>query len=92
LAAFLHDIGHLLGVDKDLPEMITDGINVGTHDHDVIGGCYLQKLGFPQLVCDIVAGHVQAKRYLVYKNNKYYESKSSDPLYFSSLNSLFSKC
>lgn len=75
LSAFLHDIGHLLGIDQNLPEMITDGENVGTQDHDVLGGKYLKQLGFPQLVCDIVAGHVQAKRYLVFKDPEYYDSK-----------------
>ncbi|XP_052275935.1 2-amino-1-hydroxyethylphosphonate dioxygenase (glycine-forming)-like [Dreissena polymorpha] len=74
LAAFLHDIGHLLGVCDNLPEMITDDVNIGTRDNDVIGGDYLRRKGFPAIVCDIVAGHVQAKRYLVLKENGYYES------------------
>ena len=74
LAAFLHDIGHLLGARDNLPEMITDDVNIGTSDHDVIGGDYLRRKGFPAIVCDIVAGHVQAKRYLVLKENGYYES------------------
>ncbi|KAL4222739.1 hypothetical protein ACF0H5_018780 [Mactra antiquata] len=76
LAAFLHDIGHLLGIDKNLPEMVTDGQNIGTKDHDVIGGQYLKDKGFSDIVCDIVAGHVQAKRYLVYKYQDYYEKLS----------------
>ncbi|XP_060568074.1 2-amino-1-hydroxyethylphosphonate dioxygenase (glycine-forming)-like [Ruditapes philippinarum] len=76
VAAFLHDVGHLLGIDENLPEMVTDGENVGTKDHDVVGGKYLIDKGFPKLVCDIVAGHVQAKRYLVYKYKDYYEKLS----------------
>lgn len=75
VAAFLHDIGHLIGMDKNLPEMVTDEINVGTKDHDIVGGKYLKQRGFPDLVCDIVAGHVQAKRYLVFKHKDYYDSK-----------------
>lgn len=75
MAAFFHDIGHLVGMDEGLPEMVTDGLNIGTKDHEIVGAQYLQKRGFPKLMCDIVAGHVQAKRYLVYKINGYYYRK-----------------
>ncbi|XP_045176199.2 2-amino-1-hydroxyethylphosphonate dioxygenase (glycine-forming)-like [Mercenaria mercenaria] len=76
VAAFLHDVGHLIGMDKGLPEMVTDGRNIGTKDHDIVGGQYLLNKGFPKFICDIVAGHVQAKRYLVYKYTDYYEKLS----------------
>ncbi|OWF55431.1 uncharacterized protein LOC110460342 isoform X2 [Mizuhopecten yessoensis] len=76
LAAFLHDIGHLVGTDKGLRTMITDGTNLGAMDHDVLGGQFLRKLGFPDKVCDLVQGHVQAKRYLVWKNKEYYDNLS----------------
>lgn len=76
LAAFLHDIGHLIGMKDGLPDMITAGRNIGTMDHDIIGGSYLRERGFPELICHIVAGHVQAKRYLVYKHKNYFDKLS----------------
>ncbi|WAR08327.1 PHNZ-like protein [Mya arenaria] len=56
--------------------MITGGVNIGTQKHDIIGGEYLRHKGFPDLVCDIVAGHVKAKRYLVLIEDGYYENLS----------------
>ncbi|XP_033733679.1 2-amino-1-hydroxyethylphosphonate dioxygenase (glycine-forming)-like [Pecten maximus] len=76
LAAFLHDIGHLVGEDKGLENMASGDLNLGTRDHDVVGGQYLRDIGFPDKVCDIVQGHVQAKRYLVWKNQAYYDNLS----------------
>ncbi|KAL3863088.1 hypothetical protein ACJMK2_004924 [Sinanodonta woodiana] len=77
LGAFLHDIGHLIGLDQGLEEMITDQVNLGTQDHCKVGGDYLREMGFSDIVCEIVAGHVEAKRYLVYKDHKYYKNLSS---------------
>ncbi|KAK3596244.1 hypothetical protein CHS0354_028415 [Potamilus streckersoni] len=77
LGAFLHDIGHLIGLDQGLEEMITDHVNLGTQDHCKVGGDYLHEMGFSDIVCKIVAGHVQAKRYLVYTDQDYYKNLSS---------------
>ena len=69
LAAFLHDIGHLLGHKYQHEQMDT----WGTRNHDKIGGRYLRERGFPEKVCKLVENHVLAKRYLVPMNHAYYE-------------------
>ena len=68
LGVFLHDIGHLIGFDKFLPPMG----DVGTHAHEIIGEQFLKDLGFPDGVTSFVRGHVDAKRYLVYKYPEYH--------------------
>ncbi|XP_041369736.1 2-amino-1-hydroxyethylphosphonate dioxygenase (glycine-forming)-like [Gigantopelta aegis] len=77
VGAFLHDIGHLVGADKGMAIMVTDGVNFGAKNHDVIGAEFLKNLSFPDTVCDIVRGHVNAKRYLVFKNSHYSQKLSS---------------
>ena len=69
LGAFLHDIGHLLGLENSLPSMLT----FGTHQHEIIGEQFLKDLGFPDAVTNFVRGHVDMKRYLVFKNSSYFE-------------------
>ncbi|XP_046551136.1 2-amino-1-hydroxyethylphosphonate dioxygenase (glycine-forming)-like [Haliotis rubra] len=73
LGAFLHDIGHLVGQEQQLPKMVTNDVNLGAANHDTVGAKFLQDLGFPEVVCDLVGGHVKAKRYLVWKYPDYYE-------------------
>ncbi|XP_071080883.1 2-amino-1-hydroxyethylphosphonate dioxygenase (glycine-forming)-like [Haliotis cracherodii] len=73
IGAFLHDIGHLVGQEQQLPKMVTDDVNLGAVNHDTVGAKFLQDLGFPEIVCDLVGGHVNAKRYLVWKYPDYYE-------------------
>lgn len=58
LAALLHDIGHL--VPSDEPSM--EGL--GTQHHERVGADVLLGLGFSARVARLVAGHVDAKRYL----------------------------
>lgn len=65
LAALLHDIGHL----------VEQGNETGAPDHDTIGASFLKQIGFSARVTELVAGHVQAKRYLA----------SSDPGYQAQL-------
>lgn len=60
-AALLHAIGHL----------IADG-DIGAPDHDAIGAAYLRQLSCSDRVADLVAGHVQAKRYLTAVKPEYY--------------------
>lgn len=69
LGVFLHDIGHLIGFDRSLPPMG----DVGTHAHEIIGEQFLKDLGFPDGVTSFVRGHVDAKRYLVWKYPQYHE-------------------
>lgn len=71
LAAFLHDYGHLCGADEGAAEM--DGY--GTVQHELLGARALRQLGFSEKITHLVAGHVQAKRYLV----------STDPAYSAGL-------
>lgn len=66
LAALLHDIGHLVG-----QEAIDSSTDLGVKNHEEVGANFLAQMGLPRLVCDLVHSHVQAKRYLVYKNARY---------------------
>lgn len=75
LGAFFHDIGHLVRYIRsdDLELMGVDG-DLGVMNHETVGADYLRLLGFSTRVCNLVGGHVRAKRYLVtidqdYKNN-----------------------
>lgn len=71
LAALLHDIGHLCALpsEDEIP-------GLGILRHEQVGGNYLSKLGFSEKICRLVEGHVQAKRYLTFKNRAYYEKLS----------------
>jgi putative nucleotidyltransferase with HDIG domain len=71
LAALLHDIGHLCFPDAEQMD------NVGTLEHEMLGADYLTTLGFSRRVASLVAGHVDAKRYLV-ATNQVYSDKLSD--------------
>ena len=77
IGTFLHDIGHLVGKDQKLETMVSNGTILGTKDHDEVGAAYLRNFGFPKNICQLVQGHVQAKRYLVWKHPDYH-SKLSD--------------
>ena len=72
-AAFLHDVGHLYA--QDLPH--DDMGDFGVMDHDAIGASWLRSLGFPAPVPELVAGHVQAKRYLTWADPAYYAALSA---------------
>jgi putative nucleotidyltransferase with HDIG domain len=69
IAALLHDIGHMCS-DKNAEQMA----GFGTAQHEMIGGKFLRDRGFGQKVIAIVQGHVNAKRYLCYKNPTYYNA------------------
>ncbi len=71
LAAFLHDVGHLLPTDSETEQM---GI-YGVRSHEAQGAAYLREQSFSEKICRLVEGHVAAKRYLV----------STDPDYFGRL-------
>ncbi len=71
LAAFFHDIGHLCEFAK--PE---DGLQhmdrFGIVNHEKLGGDYLRSKGFSENIAKMVASHVEAKRYLTFKDLEYY--------------------
>jgi 2-amino-1-hydroxyethylphosphonate dioxygenase (glycine-forming) len=71
IASFFHDIGHLCA-QEDAESM--DGF--GVLDHDEIGADYLRSFGFSERVAFLVENHVQAKRYLTWKNLDYYDALS----------------
>lgn len=58
LAALLHDIGHLA---PGVPQMQ----GLGARDHERIGRAILRRAGLGSRIQHLVAGHVDAKRYLV---------------------------
>lgn len=75
LAAFFHDIGHL--VEFEDPNAIVDHMdNFGIAEHEKLGRKFLLSKGFSANVADMVASHVDAKRYLTYKFPEYYDALS----------------
>lgn len=74
LAAFLHDIGHLLRYEEWFKgELMGD---LGVLDHERVGAVFLSRLGFTDKVCKLVAAHIVTKRYLISKNPSYYHNLS----------------
>lgn len=74
VAALFHDIGHLAGHWLDLPTMD----HVGVLNHEGIGATVMKNLGFTDRVCDLIRHHVDAKRYLRYKDSSYPLSSGSE--------------
>lgn len=72
LAAFLHDIGHICVSAGEAGEM--DGF--GIVDHEQIGAEFLSRRGFSKRVVRLVESHVEAKRYLTFKDPAYYAQLS----------------
>ncbi len=64
-AALLHDIGHLL------PDSAPEMGELGVRNHERQGAAYLESSGFPVAVTALVAGHVDAKRYLAATDPRY---------------------
>ncbi len=73
LAAFFHDIGHLL--EHVMPAGQMDGY--GVVDHEKLGAEYLRQKGFSEKIGKLVTSHVQAKRYLTFKHPEYFEQLSA---------------
>jgi predicted HD phosphohydrolase/ectoine hydroxylase-related dioxygenase (phytanoyl-CoA dioxygenase family) len=72
VAALLHDVGWLLPHDAPMLALrVQEGGGAARSReaslarHDLSGAFFLSSLGFAPRVCRLVAGHVQAKRYLV---------------------------
>ena len=72
LAAFFHDIGHICV--KVNPENDMGGY--GVKSHEKIGADYLRARGFSENMAKLVENHVQAKRFLTFKNPDYYAKLS----------------
>jgi predicted HD phosphohydrolase len=72
VAAFLHDVGHLLGESEE------DRMgNLGVLRHEHIGAEYLRKkVGLSERICYLIENHVNAKRYLTYVDKDYYNRLS----------------
>ncbi len=68
VAAFLHDIGHLL----DTPENTNEMDIYGRKDHEEAAQLWLLERGFSKKIQATVKNHVIAKRYLCFKNPEYY--------------------
>ncbi len=78
LGALFHDIGHLLGQEQNLPRMETHGAILGIQGHENLGAQFLKDHGLPEITYLMVKGHVDAKRYLVYKDQEYHDGKCKD--------------
>jgi len=73
IAALLHDVGHLLGLEDPSASRMDD---CGVVDHEKIGGDWLRGLGFSEEVSTLVRRHVDAKRYLCCAKPGYHEKLS----------------
>lgn len=76
IAAFLHDIGHMLPTD-DPAELMDD---FGRRDHEGVAADWLRQRGFSDKVGILIENHVNAKRYLTYKNPAYFAALSDASL------------
>lgn len=72
IAAFLHDIGHLLPVSSQEETMEI----YGRKNHESIAADWLRKRGFSEKVAVLIENHVNAKRYLCFVNEDYYKNLS----------------
>lgn len=72
LAAFFHDIGHLC--EHIMPVAQMDGF--GVVDHEKLGADFLLGHGFSENMASLVRNHVQAKRYLTFSDQSYYDRLS----------------
>ena len=71
LAAFLHDIGHLIAFNS------TDTMGgLGATGHENIGAEYLRSKKIIYPIPELVCNHVKGKRYLTYKYADYYNKLS----------------
>lgn len=72
IAAFLHDIGHLFPpqTEEELMEVY------GRKDHESVAADWLRERGFSEKIAVLVENHVNAKRYLTYIDDDYYEALS----------------
>lgn len=67
LAAFCHDVGHFC-VPPSAHNAMAD---LGRKGHERVGARWLRGLGFSPRLCGLVERHVQAKRYLCWRDAAY---------------------
>ncbi len=72
IAAFLHDIGHLLPAASE-EELMAE---YGRKNHEGVAADWLRDRGFSEKIAILVENHVNAKRYLCYANPSYYNNLS----------------
>lgn len=73
VAALLHDVGHLLGLEAGM-EMGMEGCGVPCHES--VGAAFIQQLGLPDRVARLVGAHVDAKRFLCWRDPAYMDKLS----------------
>lgn len=77
LAAFFHDLGHILEDYRDLENSNVETMGeYGIKDHEKVGADYLRSKGINYPIPELVENHVRAKRYLTYKYPEYYNNLS----------------
>eukprot|EP00932_Pfiesteria_piscicida_P014638 SRR837773.26464.p1 GENE.SRR837773.26464~~SRR837773.26464.p1 ORF type:complete len:212 (-),score=59.40 SRR837773.26464:152-715(-) len=74
LAALLHDVGHMIGLE--MGDKVGRMDHCGIVDHEGLGGQWLRDLGFSQKVATLVKRHVDAKRYLCVAQPGYHDKLS----------------
>lgn len=67
LAAFCHDVGHFCAPLTAANSMA----GLGRQGHEQVGAHWLRRLGFSDRLAGLVARHVQAKRYLCWRDAVY---------------------
>jgi phosphonate degradation associated HDIG domain protein len=72
IAAFLHDIGHLLPISSQEETMEI----YGRKDHESVAADWLRERNFSEKTAILVENHVNAKRYLCFANDTYYANLS----------------
>jgi len=72
LAAFFHDLGHICVMNNEANSMGGYGVK----RHEQVGADFLRDQGFPERIAKLVENHVQAKRYLTFKDADYYNQLS----------------
>lgn len=71
IAALLHDIGHLCAPNAEPMRDLSTGALLGTMHHEDLGADYLRSQGFSEKVAQLVRGHVDAKRYNMWRSGQY---------------------
>jgi len=73
LAAFFHDIGHLLAFEEQETKSMG---GFGVMHHEGLGEKLLVDCGVPAPIPKLVGNHIDAKRYNIYKDPSYYDRMS----------------
>lgn len=74
LAALLHDVGHMIGLE--MGDKVKRMDDCGIVDHEGLGGNWLRSFGFSDRIAKLVTRHVDAKRYLCCAQPGYHDKLS----------------